>query len=301
MSTIGELKSPYATMSLAGLDDMELNWEGGTLDLSGLAVWWNESATSDSKTVDGNDSLVLDDRPIPVEPDGGIGDGAGPILVGGDSDYPILIDADRPIPVEPDGGIGDGAGPIPVDEADGEVTILPYPYPIDPDDVIVGPIPVEPDGGIGDGAGPIPVDEDEGEVTILPYPYPIDPDEVVPIEGPGGIGDGAVGIPENNIFGGGEGTEGNDFFYGTDESETFIFKANHGYDMITDFDVEADRLDLSGTEYDFTDLQSLLDYTKEDATPDGTVYGVMIETGDGSAIYIADISIDDLAFAQIDY
>ncbi len=285
MSTIGELKGPYATVSLAGLDDMELNWEGGTLDLNGLAVWWNNIVMSDSKTVEGNENLDLDNGPIPVEPDGGIGDGAGPILVGGDNDFPILIDADRPIPVEPDGGIGDGAGPIPVDGDDGEVTILPYPYPIDPDDVIVGPIPVEPDGGIGDGAGPIPIDEGHG----------------IPIEGPGGIGDGAVGIPENNIFGGGEGTEGNDFFYGTDESETFIFKAGHGYDMITGFDVEGDRLDLSGTEYDFTDLQSLLDNTKEDVTPDGKVYGVMIETSDSSAIYIADITIDDLASAQIDY
>ncbi len=41
-------------------------------------------------------------EPIPVEPDGGIGDGA----------KPLPSDPD-PIPVEPDGGIGDGAGPIP--------------------------------------------------------------------------------------------------------------------------------------------------------------------------------------------
>ncbi len=58
---------------------------------------------------------------IPVEGDGGIGDGAGP--------PPIVID---PLPVEPDGGIGDGAGP--------------------PEDL--ERFPVEPDGGIGDGAGP---------------------------------------------------------------------------------------------------------------------------------------------------
>lgn len=49
-------------------------------------------------------------QPIPVEPDGGIGDGAGPIP-----------DADQPIPVEPDGGIGDGApppGPVAVPDGD---------------------------------------------------------------------------------------------------------------------------------------------------------------------------------------
>ena len=104
-------------------------------------------------------------RPIPVEPDGGIGDGAGPI------------------PVEPDGGIGDGAGPIPfppeattlaIGEEDGGGG-----FPQDPDGPFPiggGPIPVEPDGGIGDGAGPIPIG-----------PIPVEPD--------GGIGDGAGPIP----------------------------------------------------------------------------------------------------------
>ena len=41
---------------------------------------------------------------MPVEPDGGIGDGAGPLPAD-----------DSPMPVEPDGGIGDGAGPILLD------------------------------------------------------------------------------------------------------------------------------------------------------------------------------------------
>lgn len=82
-------------------------------------------ATEDSEGQDDgdtNDSSSGDDGPIPVEPDGGIGDGAGP------------PQDDGPIPVEPDGGIGDGAGPPRGD----------------------GPFPVEPDGGIGDGAGPLP-------------------------------------------------------------------------------------------------------------------------------------------------
>jgi uncharacterized secreted protein with C-terminal beta-propeller domain len=109
-------------------------------------------------------------RLIPVEPDGGIGDGAGPI--------PIDPDKGVPIPVEPDGGIGDGAGPI----------------PIDPDNGV--PIPVEPDGGIGDGAGPIPIDPDNGD------PIPVEPDGgigdgagPIPVEPDGGIGDGADLLP----------------------------------------------------------------------------------------------------------
>jgi len=46
--------------------------------------------------------------PFPVEPDGGIGDGAGPIPFEDNEDLP-----EGPIPVEPDGGIGDGAEPLP--------------------------------------------------------------------------------------------------------------------------------------------------------------------------------------------
>ncbi len=48
--------------------------------------------------LDDGDLFDVFDGPFPVEPDGGIGDGAEPL-------------PDGPIPVEPDGGIGDGAGP----------------------------------------------------------------------------------------------------------------------------------------------------------------------------------------------
>ena len=47
-----------------------------------------------------------------------------------DGDRPILIDIDNmPIPVDSDGGIGDGAGPIPVD-TDGTVTVGTDPIPV---------------------------------------------------------------------------------------------------------------------------------------------------------------------------
>jgi len=124
--------------------------------------------------------------PIPVEPDGGIGDGAGPppfatTLALGEEDgggygqpmnpgfaTTLAIgeeDGTGPIPVEPDGGIGDGAGPPPFATtlALGEEDGGGYGQPVDPGFATTlaigeedgsGPIPVEPDGGIGDGAGP---------------------------------------------------------------------------------------------------------------------------------------------------
>ncbi|WP_370325922.1 hypothetical protein [Euzebya sp.] len=82
------------------------------------------------------------EAPIPVEPDGGIGD--------------TPSDADTPIPVEPDGGIGTSSSPVGSDT----------------------PIPVEPDGGIGDdgsGAGdpetapPFGVSAEADDVVAEPY------------------------------------------------------------------------------------------------------------------------------------
>jgi|GEM_PF-1713330 len=224
---------------------------------------------------DGAGPIVLDD-PIPVESDGGIGDGAGPIAL------------DDPMPVEPDGGIGDGAGPIPDGDAasdDGGVTIM----------------PVEPDDGIGDGAGPPPDSQgdagrDDGDGTIMP----VEPD--------GGIGDGAGPPPdvdvdpveENTIEGGGEGTKADDTFIASEEADTFIFQARHGNDTIHGFDVTEDRLDFSGTEIDFTDLESLLAHTV-DQVDEGVVFGVYIETGEGTSVYLDGVSSADLASAMIDF
>ena len=93
--------------------------------------------------------------PIPVEPDGGIGDGAEPLpfattLAIGEED------GTGPIPVEPDGGIGDGAGPPPfvttfaLGEEDGQ-----YAVPVDSGPVTTLAIGEE-DGGAAIYAPPGP-------------------------------------------------------------------------------------------------------------------------------------------------
>ncbi len=83
-----------------------------------------------------------DSPPIPVEPDGGIGD--------------------SPIPVEPDGGIGD------------------TPIPVEPDGGIGdSPIPVEPDGGIGDTPDQFSVEQARDDAHGLLGRYESDlPDDV---------------------------------------------------------------------------------------------------------------------------
>ena len=156
-------------------------------------------------------------RPMPVEPDGGIGDGAGPIPGTG-----------GPMPVEPDGGIGDGAGPIPGagDGGPPEATTLAIG---EEDGGGFGPFPPDPDGppeattlaiGEEDGGGGYPVKPPVGggeppEVTTFAIGeedggggFPGKPPEVttlaigeedgggpIPVEPDGGIGDGAGPIP----------------------------------------------------------------------------------------------------------
>ena len=172
--------------------------------------------------------------PMPVEPDGGIGDGAGPI-------------PGTPIPVEPDGGIGDGAGPIPGT-----------------------PIPVEPDGGIGDGAGPIPVDpdgppiattlaigEEDGGGGPIPAPPPIGGE-------PGRDGDVITGTKGDDVLDGTNGDDlirgraGNDFI--TTGQGTDTVRGGRGDDTITvtgtgDKKINGgkghDTLELKGQESDY--------------------------------------------------
>ena len=191
--------------------------------------------------------------PMPVEPDNGIGDGAGPIPtpVATDSGIESLLQGidpaqinallqnfslddlaqmlgeqgvnvsaeqisqllgqlglsmDTPMPVEPDNGIGDGAGPIPTPVATdsgiesllqgidpAQINALLQNFSLDDLAQMLGeqgvnvsaeqisqllgqlglsmdtPMPVEPDNGIGDGAGPIPtpVATDSGIESLL--------------------------------------------------------------------------------------------------------------------------------------
>ena len=278
-----------------------------------VPVWGHPEATKTMESIDIDPGIFQTnpfnstDAPIPVEPDGGIGDGAGPIAGPmpvepdggiGDGAGPIA----GPIPVEPDGGIGDGAGPIP----------LPFPTEGNSNsgnsaDPVTGPIPVEPDGGIGDGAGPIagpiPIEPDGGIGDGAgPIPMPVEPD--------GGIGDGAGPITNDNdgngstvstFVGGGIGTKGDDTFISSEDSDVFIFLEDHGNDTILGFNADIDSLDFSDAEFDFTDLDSLLAHAEDvvDAGDTSTVTGIYITTGENSGVYIEGISTPDLASVDI--
>lgn len=86
--------------------------DNGPLELPPLPLFDGMPNTPYPGHIDG-EGTVTPGEPIPVEPDGGIGDGAQPLPGSDDAGKD-----DKPIPVEPDGGIGDGAGPIPSDDFD---------------------------------------------------------------------------------------------------------------------------------------------------------------------------------------
>jgi hypothetical protein len=251
------------------------------------------SAATDDDTNYDNDT---DDQPIPVEPDGGIGDGAGPIPTGegpfpvepdggiGDGVDPILL-GDGPFPVEPDGGIGDGVDPILLGDG---------PFPVEPDggigdgvDPILlgdGPFPVEPDGGIGDGADPI---------LLGDGPFPVEPN--------GGIGDGAlpIGVLVTEIN---TGTPSQGIVFAGDVAETFYFTEGDSNGAVFGFDPDSDSLNFAMTATDFGGLDDLQAASSDFINPvTGNILGISIDLGNGQYGFINGISVADLGDLSIDF
>lgn len=194
-----------------------------------------------------------------------------------------LFDGFAPLLLDPNADLNDNL--------DGEGTVAPG-----------EPIPTEPDGGIGDGASPLPTPiESDGGIGDGAGPIPVEPD--------GGIGDGAGPIPDEfakTIEGGGTGTEGNDHFLATDEAETFSFESGAGNDAISGFDLNADTLDLSGTE--FTNVKDVMAAATDAGTLDYVVAtfanldeGVLLKTGDGAYGYLEGLTVSDLENINITF
>ena len=146
---------------------------------------------------------------------------------GGDRPQP----GGNPIPVEPDGGIGDGAGPIPVDPSTGgpEATTLAIG---EEDGGGGGPIPVEPGGGIGDGAGPIPVDPDTGGPDVTTLAIGEEDGGGGPVDGGGPIGGGRdgeiiTGTKGNDTL---DGTNGDDLIRGRNGDD--VITTGQGNDTV---------------------------------------------------------------------
>ena len=99
--------------------------------------------------------------------------------------------------------------------------------------------------------------------------------------------DGGVG--NDTIFGGG----GDDLFTGGFGIDTFAFFAGHGLDVVTDFNLAQDILDLNGTTNNFVDAASVLASARS-FNIDGFA-GLLIDTGGGDSVFLRGITLSDVA------
>jgi len=113
----------------------------------------------------------------------------------------------------------------------------------------------------------------------------------------GGSGDDLIfnGSGNDTVYGGADGDEiwgggGNDLLYGGTGDDTFGFVAGTGEDTIADFET-LDRIDLSGTNTNFTSL----DQVKAASVPSDFVGGpLLINLGGGDTLLLIGVDIDSL-------
>lgn len=92
-------------------------------------------------------------------------------------------------------------------------------------------------------------------------------------------------IGNDTIFGG----TGNDTLSGGSENDTFVFQTGHGDDIITDFNLSNDSLDLTETAAGFTNAEEVL------AAATDTEEGLLIDLSGGDSLLLSDISADDIS------
>lgn len=103
----------------------------------------------------------------------------------------------------------------------------------------------------------------------------------------GGGGDDTVNgdSGDDTLWGGG----GDDEFTGGAGDDIFVFASGAGDDRVTDFDLSDDTLRLVNTTTDFTSVGDVEDA----ATPQSG--GILIDLGGGDSLFLAGISIDNIA------
>jgi len=114
----------------------------------------------------------------------------------------------------------------------------------------------------------------------------------------GGDGDDTIdGGDGNDSLSGGEGADtldggsGDDSLAGGSDADTFTFASAHGNDVITDFNVDEDVLDLTGTGIvNFKDIDA-------EETSFGGIEGVLLPTGDGHTIFVQGVTVGEIAAA----
>ncbi|NVJ70473.1 MAG: hypothetical protein HWE08_08980 [Alphaproteobacteria bacterium] len=92
-----------------------------------------------------------------------------------------------------------------------------------------------------------------------------------------------------------DGGAGDDTLTGGSEADVFVFAAGSGNDVVTDFTLKWDELDLSAAQTDFTDMASV------EAAATDTADGLLVDLGGGDSVLLLGITLDDLALVDITF
>lgn len=87
--------------------------------------------------------------------------------------------------------------------------------------------------------------------------------------------------------------EGNDSLTGGSGADSFFFANNHGDDVVNDFSISQDTLNIAGTVADFSSASDVT-AASSNSTVSGSS-GLLIDTGDGNSIFLVGLSVDDIA------
>jgi hypothetical protein len=98
------------------------------------------------------------------------------------------------------------------------------------------------------------------------------------------------GRGEDTLFAG----AGDDLLSGGEGEDTFFFASNSGSDIVTDFEIDLDQLDFSGTVTNFTNLDDVIAaiIPNADTINDD---GITIDLGGNNTVFLQGITQDDLS------
>ena len=110
-----------------------------------------------------------------------------------------------------------------------------------------------------------------------------------------GTGDDVIigGAGDDTLWG----MKDDDMLTGGDGADTFVFAAGHGDDVITDFDIGEDNLDLAAVNFNFTSVNDVV-ASATAATVSGST-GVLINLGGGDSVFLVGVSLTDIPAIDI--
>ena len=116
-----------------------------------------------------------------------------------------------------------------------------------------------------------------------------------------GGNDTLLGLGDNDILKGGNGSDklfggqGNDKMTGGSGADTFVFSKHSGRDIITDFDIKKDMIQIAKGIHGIKKPADVIDHAKQHGDD------VIIDLGGGNKIILKDVKLSDLKKSPEDH